>query len=173
VSHYDVLGVAPTADDAAVRHAYVTLARRHHPDLAGGDAARMRAINEAWTVLGDPIRRARYDRTLAGWTTPTPSPSKPSEWDDDWADDDDARDIDLDDRPIHATVQLPGWMSLLPVALFAVAVGAFVAGAIFESGPILGFGLMAFVLSCLFFLAAPFMALFAARTGDRGDEDQQ
>ena len=38
MTHYEVLGVAPTAPIAEVRHAYVALARQHHPDRAGGDA---------------------------------------------------------------------------------------------------------------------------------------
>jgi curved DNA-binding protein len=33
VSYYDVLGVAPDADAAAIRRAYVELARRYHPDF--------------------------------------------------------------------------------------------------------------------------------------------
>ena len=74
MSHYDVLGVVPAADAATVRQAYVALARQHHPDRPGGDAARMRAINDAWAVLGDPIRRAQYDRALA---TPEPAPAPP------------------------------------------------------------------------------------------------
>ena len=64
VTHYDVLGVAPDADVAAVRRAYLELARVHHPDAGGGDADRMLRLNEAWAVLGDPVARARYDATL-------------------------------------------------------------------------------------------------------------
>ncbi|MGK2950249.1 MAG: J domain-containing protein, partial [Acidimicrobiales bacterium] len=59
---YDELGVPRSAPLAEVRQAYVALARAHHPDRAGGDAARMQAINAAWAVLSDPQRRARYDR---------------------------------------------------------------------------------------------------------------
>jgi len=62
-THYEVLGVRPTSDRESVRHAYVVAARRHHPD-AGGDPAAMRAVNEAWTVLADPDRRARYDEVI-------------------------------------------------------------------------------------------------------------
>ena len=53
---------AATADE--VRAAYRRAARDHHPD-AGGDAARMTDLNAAWHVLGDPARRAAYDRELA------------------------------------------------------------------------------------------------------------
>jgi len=64
-SHYEVLGVSASATQAEVRAAYRAAARDHHPD-AGGDAAHMRALNVAWAVLGDPVRRAAYDRALAG-----------------------------------------------------------------------------------------------------------
>jgi curved DNA-binding protein CbpA len=46
-----------------IRRAYRSLARRHHPDF-GGDVRQMVSINEAWHVLGDPQRRANYNRQL-------------------------------------------------------------------------------------------------------------
>lgn len=72
VSHYDVLGVSADADAESLRRAFVALARRFHPDRhVGADAAtrreaerRMREITEAWAVLGDPVRRRRYDLGL-------------------------------------------------------------------------------------------------------------
>jgi hypothetical protein len=64
VTHYEVLGVARQADDATIRRAYLDLARRHHPDAAGGDAEVMLRVNGAWSVLGDPASRAAYDAGL-------------------------------------------------------------------------------------------------------------
>ncbi|MDE0117675.1 MAG: J domain-containing protein [bacterium] len=64
-SHYDVLGVSPSAKPDAVRRAYLRQARRWHPDRPSGDTERMRAVNEAWQVLGDIRSRAAYDRSLA------------------------------------------------------------------------------------------------------------
>ena len=72
-SHYDTLGVSPTASTEDIRRAYHAKARRWHPDHAAtaspADAGRaedaMRRINEAWRVLGDPQRRRDYDRSLA------------------------------------------------------------------------------------------------------------
>lgn len=61
---YEVLGVAPDASSGALRAAHRDRARRLHPDVASGDAAAMRALNEAWAVLSDPHRRGAYDRTL-------------------------------------------------------------------------------------------------------------
>jgi curved DNA-binding protein CbpA len=63
--HYEVLQVHPRAEPDVIRAAYRILARKYHPDL-GGDASRMIAINDAWDVLGDPVRRAAYDATRSG-----------------------------------------------------------------------------------------------------------
>ncbi len=151
-----MLGVGPSADEATLHQAYVALARRHHPDLEGGDAARMQQINEAWATLGDPARRARYDLALRA--TARPSPPRPTPGVDDVEELD-----DFDDRPVRIAVQLPRWLSLLPVAMFAVAVVAFCVGLMSSSQAFIAVALMAFALSCLFFLAAPFIALFASR----------
>jgi molecular chaperone DnaJ len=58
---YGVLGVASDATPEEVKRAYRRLAREHHPD-AGGDEERFKEIARAYDVLGDPERRARYDR---------------------------------------------------------------------------------------------------------------
>lgn len=167
---YDVLGVAPDVDEAALRRAYVALARRHHPDVAGGDAARMRAVNAAWATLGDPVRRSAYDRSLLPPTTSSPQPEPSTGADsDDWWDE----DLDDDDRPVRVTVRLPGWVSMVPVGLLALAAASFVVGLVLGSKPVLSLALMCVVLSFVFFLAAPFIALFAARTGDRSGGSAQ
>ena len=71
--HYAVLGVDPGADRETIRRAYVAIARATHPDRASGDATaraaaarRIREVNAAWNVLGDPVRRAEYDRRRRG-----------------------------------------------------------------------------------------------------------
>lgn len=65
LDHYLILGVPQTADPAAIRAAYVALAKRYHPDIAVGDAelaaSNFRAIKEAYETLSDPDRRAAYD----------------------------------------------------------------------------------------------------------------
>ncbi len=58
---YATLGVGPDAAPEDIKRAYRRKAREHHPD-AGGDAERFKELTHAYEVLGDPERRARYDR---------------------------------------------------------------------------------------------------------------
>jgi curved DNA-binding protein CbpA len=64
---YKTLQVDPEAEDEVIQAAYRRLARKYHPDVAPGTeaAARMAAINAAWELLGDPVKRALYDRDRA------------------------------------------------------------------------------------------------------------
>ena len=85
-THYQVLGVAPTASPDEVRRAHRQLARVLHPDrLAGSSAAertlaerRMREVNAAWTTLSNPARRADYDQELAAARPGTTVPRRPA-----------------------------------------------------------------------------------------------
>lgn len=64
--------MAPDAPPHVIRESYRARARQHHPDRVAatantpGGADEMARINEAYRVLGDPGRRAMYDRSLAG-----------------------------------------------------------------------------------------------------------
>ncbi|MBT9258720.1 MAG: molecular chaperone DnaJ [Clostridiales bacterium] len=63
--YYEILGVPPDADAETIKKAYRRLARQYHPDARPGDPeaeARFKEINEAYQVLGDPQKRAQYDR---------------------------------------------------------------------------------------------------------------
>src|SRR5438046_857052 len=63
--YYDTLGVERGCDEAALKAAFRKLAMEHHPDRNGGceDASgRFKEINEAYSVLSDPQKRAAYDR---------------------------------------------------------------------------------------------------------------
>lgn len=64
---YKTLQVDPEAEDEVIAAAYRRLARKYHPDVAANPeiAARMKAINAAWEVLGDPARRAAFDHQRA------------------------------------------------------------------------------------------------------------
>ena len=63
--YYEVLGVEKTADDAAIKKAYRQLAKKLHPDVNPGDKQaeeKFKEVNEAYEVLSDPQKRARYDQ---------------------------------------------------------------------------------------------------------------
>lgn len=60
--YYDVLGVPESASQDEVQEAYRRLAKAYHPDRSGDDtAARFRAVQEAWEVLGRAEERRAYD----------------------------------------------------------------------------------------------------------------
>jgi len=60
---YQILQIPREASDKEVRTAYRNLAKRYHPDAgASSSAARFREIQDAYETLGDPARRAAYDR---------------------------------------------------------------------------------------------------------------
>jgi curved DNA-binding protein CbpA len=64
---YKALQVDPEAEDEVIAAAYRRLARKYHPDVGGGPeaAARMTALNAAWELIGEPARRAAFDRQRA------------------------------------------------------------------------------------------------------------
>lgn len=82
---YKTLQVDSEAEDEVIQAAYRRLARKYHPDLAETPeaAARMSSINAAWEMIGDPTKRAAYDRArAAAAATPasasTDTPSRPA-----------------------------------------------------------------------------------------------
>ena len=63
--YYEVLGVPKDADDAALKKAYRQLAKKYHPDANPGDKeaeAKFKEASEAYAVLSDPDKRAKYDQ---------------------------------------------------------------------------------------------------------------
>lgn len=77
-THYEVLGVPPTATGEEVRHAYRRLVKASHPDAAG-DPDRFRTITVAYDVLSDATRRAAYDRRLGRVPGPTRGAVQPAD----------------------------------------------------------------------------------------------
>ncbi len=109
-THYERLGVGPTATFSEIRAAFRQRARQFHPDVSAASSAEMAAMNEAWAVLSDPARRARYDAGLiddAGSVTDEddPAPAAP----------------DLDDHlPPNSAIQLFARMITITVLVVIV-----------------------------------------------------
>lgn len=68
--YYKILGVSRNADQKQIKKAYRNLARQFHPDTNQGNAQaaeRFKEINEAYEVLNDPDKRAKYDQFGQNW----------------------------------------------------------------------------------------------------------
>lgn len=68
--YYKTLGVKKNAGADEIKKAYRKLARKHHPDVNQGDKVaeeKFKDINEAYEVLSDEDKRAKYDRFGAEW----------------------------------------------------------------------------------------------------------
>ena len=62
LDYYEALQVSPAAEFDTIQRIYRLLAQRFHPDNGEtGDAARFRAVHEAYETLSDPEKRAKYD----------------------------------------------------------------------------------------------------------------
>lgn len=79
--YYSILGADETASQEEIERLYKRLAKQHHPDR-GGDIEEMKAINEAFRVLGNPASRRTYDslfqRRAKDFRAVTPPLSPPS-----------------------------------------------------------------------------------------------
>jgi DnaJ-class molecular chaperone len=65
IDPYEVLGVNRTASQDEIQKAYRKLAKKHHPDLNPGNKKaeeKFKDIGTAYDILGDPEKRARFDR---------------------------------------------------------------------------------------------------------------
>ena len=63
--YYEVLGVSKGASDDEIKKHYRSLAKKYHPDMNPGDKeaeANFKEVNEAYAVLSDPEKKAKYDQ---------------------------------------------------------------------------------------------------------------
>ena len=70
IDYYKILGVDRNIPQKDVRAAYRKRAKLFHPDLHPNDPkakAKFQALNEAYEVIGDPDKRAKYDQYGEKW----------------------------------------------------------------------------------------------------------
>ena len=63
--YYEVLGLDKSASEDEIKKAYRSLAKKYHPDLHPGDKdaeAHFKEVNEAYEVLSNPDKKAKYDQ---------------------------------------------------------------------------------------------------------------
>ena len=68
--YYKILGVEKKASDKEIKQAYRKLARKYHPDVNPGDKSsedRFKEVSEAYEVLSDKEKRAKYDQFGEQW----------------------------------------------------------------------------------------------------------
>jgi len=158
VTHYEVLGVAPTAGSAEIKRAYRELARRHHPDV-GGREEQMERLNRAWATLGDPARRRAYDNVLGvgiasgSSARPTPPPPPPpivvdEEGEADWG-----------PEPEPAPSTKHDIFLLVPVGLLFCAAGSVGVGALLYAPVFLGLAVFLLAAAIFGFALVPIITL--------------
>ncbi len=71
--YYEVLGVEKNASETEIKKAYRKLARQYHPDVNPGDKSaeeKFKEVNEAYEILSDQEKKARYDQYGHAGTDP-------------------------------------------------------------------------------------------------------
>ncbi|MGY6500159.1 MAG: J domain-containing protein [Acidimicrobiales bacterium] len=176
MTHYEALGVSRSATTGEIRRAYLALARDHHPDRHAGsppavqEAAerRMRAVNEAWTVLGDLSRRRRYDAELDRSPTGSVADDEPVRvWQPyggfDVADDPTDPRLDESNLPPPRGGRA---LAMTPATVFSVGLLFLVVGIATQGRGLLTVGLIGVILGGIGFAAAPFLVIMESRRND-------
>ena len=150
-----------SASAAELRRAYLDRARLFHPDTAeDADERAMQDVNEAWFVLRDPGRRARYDLELDG--LPPPPRPQPA-----WAPEpeDLVSAFLVEDPPPPTTgrARAGDAVVLMPAALVVSGVGLLVFSTMTMSAPLLALAFAVLVLGGASFVVAPFLSLARQR----------
>jgi curved DNA-binding protein CbpA len=185
VDHYEALGVPADAGGSEIRRAYLENARRHHPDFhvgateseRAGHAARMKAVTEAWHVLGDATRRAAYDAARSGRGSgsgaapdvdvPAGKGWTPRPGDDAWIDDFGSWAADVDDLADDEIEVADGRRrvgGVVAVALFAASIFVGFMGMVFESRGMLAAAAGGVVVSSVLFVFLPLIEMTRHRS---------
>jgi hypothetical protein len=157
VTHYEVLGVGPAATAEEIKRAYRRQARLHHPDVAEADARGMRALNEAWAVLGNPDRRRAYDRAMGTSEPVRPAPpASEAPQAGPWADADEDDEPFLPEEPREARREM---LVFAPVVVLAMAVGFFALSTLMFSPALQTLAIVLLPVAGLCFALVPIITL--------------
>ncbi len=168
-THYEILGVGPDSGFEEIQRAYRLLALRHHPDVAPDtDPSTMAAINGAWAVLSDPVRRHNYDFELGHPEPRPPRPAPPppeSGWQPLYDDDEDDVDPDdLSDEPYAPTARRPSDVLVMtPVLMVLGAVVLFFLSVMSGSTGLRTFSMVLVPVSGVGFVMAPLMVMLRSK----------
>ena len=155
MTHYEVLGVAPTASAEEIKAAFRRQAQLHHPDVGGGDDT-MERVNRAWATLGDPVRRRAYDNVLGIGIAraPAPPPAAPVADEGDFEGEEDWGPEPEPEPSSHRDL-----LVLVPVIFLAMSVGAFALGTLMLAPVLQGLAIGLLALSGLSFALVPVITL--------------
>src|SRR3989338_4296707 len=65
--YYGILGINKGASKDEIKKAFYKLAHKYHPDKKDGNEAKFKEVNEAYQVLSDDGKRAKYDQFGSGF----------------------------------------------------------------------------------------------------------
>ena len=81
--HYQILGLSQTATAAQIRTAFKRLAMQYHPDRNPGNPMAeeiFKQVNEAYHILSDPLKKARYDSRFYTYETQSSTQAAEEHW---------------------------------------------------------------------------------------------
>jgi molecular chaperone DnaJ len=84
MDYYEILGVTKQASQDEIKKAFHKLAHKYHPDK-GGDEKKFKEVNEAYQVLSNAEKRAKYDQFGAGFEQVNGAGGQGQNWDFNWA----------------------------------------------------------------------------------------
>jgi len=158
VTHYEALGVSPSASHAEIKRAYRLKVRLHHPDVGGSGGDFIHAVNQAWATLGDPARRQAYDRAIGmGVAAPRSAPPRPAAS----VDLDDAEDEEMDwgPEPEPGPPAKRDVFLFVPIAFLGCAAFCVGLGGLLYAPVLLGMAVFFLALAGLSFALVPILTL--------------
>ncbi len=79
INYYKILGVSRNTPTSDIKQKYRALSKLHHPDTSGGSVKLMAQINEAYSVLSDPVKRLNYQPPVPAEPTSKKRPYSPTQ----------------------------------------------------------------------------------------------